>query len=498
MKKLFTDTRPLDKKAIDALFLSEEILMENAAAALESAVLSALSKTEETRPSVLIVTGSGGNGADGYTLGRRLALGERGLSVAVFEAKPPKTPLGIRQKERALACGVWLASSIESADVLVDCLFGSGFSGAIDDATRHLIEEMNGLADLSGRAAFKIACDVPSGLGASVCFRTDLTVCMGALKTALFTDGAADFTGEIETAPLGVSESLFASLGEEEAFLLEESDLRLPYRKTRNTHKGSFGHAAVFCGGKPGAAITAARAAFAFGSGLATLIPAGAGTDDALRRFAMPHELMLSCSVPKGVAAFAAGMGLNPAEEGDKSALESVAAIIAANPSVPAVIDADFFYYEGLILLLKERPAGLVLTPHPKEFASLLRVCRIADVTAEEASHKRFALVREFCSSFPGVVLVAKGAIPVIGLCPARRERAQLYANPLGTPALAKGGSGDVLAGLVCGLLAQGYAPVDAAISASLAHALASRKAATDWGLTPSSLIESAARLCVE
>ena len=496
MKKLFGDTRPLDKKAIEALLLSEEILMENAAAALERAVLAALAKMEDARHSVLIVTGSGGNGADGYTLARRLAQGAGDLSVAVFEAKPPKTQLGALQKRRALACGARLASSIESADVLVDCLFGSGFSGAVDKATRHIIEEMNGLASESGRPAFRIACDVPSGLGAPVCFNADLTVCMGALKTALFTDGAADFAGKIETAPLGVREELFASLGEEEAFLLEESDLRLPYRKKRNAHKGSFGHSAVFCGGKPGAAIAAARAAFAFGSGLATLIPAGDYADEALKRFALPHELMLSSSAPKGASAFAAGMGLNPAKEGDKSALESVAAIIAQNPSVPAAIDADFFGFEGLINLLKERPAGLVLTPHPKELASLLRLCRIADVSIEEASSRRFALVREFCSVFPDVVLVAKGAIPVIGHCPARGEKPLLYANPLGSPALAKGGSGDVLAGMACALLAQGYAPIDAAISASLAHALASRRSPTDWGLTPSALIENVARLC--
>ena len=446
---------------------------------------------------MLIVAGSGGNGADGYTLARRLAQGAGGLSVAVFEARPPKTPLCSLQKERALACGARLASSIESADVLVDCLFGSGFAGAVDEATRHIIEEMNSLASASGRAAFRIACDVPSALGGPACFCADLTVCMGALKTALFTDAAADFAGKIETAPLGVAEELFASLGEEDAFLLEEGDLRLPARPKRNAHKGSFGHVVVFCGGKPGAAITAARAAFAFGCGLATLTPAGEGAADALRQFALPHELMLSCDVPKVAAAFAAGMGLNPCKEGGQGALKSVAAIIACNPAIPAVVDADFFGYEGLVSLLKERPAGLVLTPHPKEFASLLRLCGIADVSIEEASSRRFELARKFCEAFPCVVLVAKGAIPVIGYCPARGEWAQLYANPLGSPALAKGGSGDVLAGLVCALLAQGYAPVDAAISASLAHALASRLSPSDWGLTPSALIESASRLAL-
>ena len=495
MKKLFADTRPLDKKAIEELLLSEEILMENAAAALERAVLSALSKMEETKPSVLVVAGSGGNGADGYTLARRLAQGEGALSVAVLEAKLPKTSLCELQKRRAVACGARLASSIESANVLVDCLFGSGFSGAVDGEMRNIIEEMNSLKSASGRPAFKIACDVPSGLGAAACFRADLTVCMGALKTALFADAAVDFAGEVVAAPLGISDALFASLGEPEAFLLEESDIRLPHRKTRDAHKGSFGHAAVFCGGKPGAAIAAARAAFAFGSGLATLIPAGAGAGEALARFALPHELMLSADMPKGVTAFAGGMGLNPADkEGAKNVLESVAAIIAQNPSVPAVIDADFFGWEGLPSLLQRRPRGLVLTPHPKEFASLLRICRLADISAEEASRARLALAGKFCAAFPDVVLIAKGAVPVIGFCPSRGERARLCMNPLGSPALAKGGSGDVLAGLVCALLAQGYAPVDAAISASLAHALASRKAAASWGLTPSSLIEAVAR----
>ncbi len=499
MKKIFIETQSLDKKALSSFLLSEEILMENAAAALEKAVCLHACKIRKNAASsqkslILIVAGSGGNGADGYTLARRIACSNE-FSVAILEARPPKTELGIKQRERALACGVRLVSALESADILVDCLFGSGFSGALDAQTKGLIEAMNSLKSPAGAPAFKIACDVPSGLGGKdTSFCADLTVCMGALKEALFTDIAADLTGKITTASLGVSEAAFTSLAQEDAMLLEESDLSLPVRDKRNVHKGTFGHSVVFCGGKPGATITAALAASAFGSGLSTLVPAAAYTAQALERFALPFELMLSNTPPKNATAFSAGMGLLPSEEDSnlaEAAFEEVASIIAENPNTPAVLDADFFSWRGLLSLLQKRPFGLVLTPHPKEFASLLKICSLADISAEEAVKRRFSLSREFCASFPGVVLVAKGAIPVIGFCPMPNERVQIYANPLGSPALAKGGTGDVLAGLICALLAQGFSPLEAAISASLAHALSSRTAAATWGLSPSALIEA-------
>lgn len=531
MKKLFHDTRILDKLAESRYFLSEEILMENAAAALEEAVrreTSSISCSGGAIP-VLVVAGSGGNGADGYTLARRLHGAEVSagngrrkavFEVSVFEAKPAKTPLCLKQKERASACGVRFCSGLEPAWLLVDCLFGSGFSGTLDEQIRAVIAGMNALKNPVGGKASVIACDVPSGLSCSgdtsggspdsTCVAADATVCMGALKTCLFTDAAADCTGTISTASLGIPRCLFEKSGtgghdgtvEPEAYLLEQEDMLLPYRNKRNVHKGTFGHAAVFLGGKPGAGITAASAAAAFGAGLTTLVsaeisgaepletgrmpfPAGGG------RFFVPAELMVSDILPENCTAIAAGMGLLEAGSAGDGIFRHIAGLLASKPGLSAVLDADFFRWEKLPELLRSCPGRLVLTPHPKELAALLKNCGITPREQAVTGSSRLDLVREFCGKYPGTVLLSKGTVSVIGLCPGQGEKVLLYVNSGGTPALAKGGTGDVLAGLVCALLAQGYKPLDAAVTASLVHAEASRQTPSDWGLSPELLIES-------
>lgn len=507
MRKIFTDTRVLDKKAGEAFLLPEEILMENAACALEQAVRDACARLPVLfrGVAVLIVAGSGGNGADGYTLARRLSgstlADGRPLAVSVFSAAEPKTAVCRRQRDRASACGVPFLPDFSPADVVVDCLFGSGFRSPAPENLLACIAGMNAVKTPEGCSPYRIACDVPSGTGAGesagapVRFMADRTVCMGALKRCLFLDDAVDFTGEVSVADLGVSARQFESLGEPEAFLLEPGDLRLPVRTRKNVHKGTFGHSAVFCGGKPGAALMAAAAASAFGSGRTTLVFPEADAGSGTGRFAVPAELMTADRLPASCTAAAAGMGLRAAEGNPHpdAALDFAAESLAACPGLPAVLDADFFRWPGLAGLLRKRPAGLVLTPHPGEFASLLVLCGLAPdgISPAEVSARRFSFVRAFCTEFPGAVLLAKGAVPVTGFCPAPGQPVRLYANALGVPALAKGGSGDVLAGLVCALLAQGYPPPEAAWNASLAHTLAAREVYAPWGIPPQALIEA-------
>ena len=127
-----------------------------------------------------------------------------------------------------------------------------------------------------------------------------------------------------------------------------------------------------------------------------------------------------------------------------------------------------------------------ILTPHPKEFTQILRLTGVADIDVAALQSDRFGYAERFCKAFPNTVLVLKGANVIIG------HNDQFYINPHGTVALAKGGSGDVLSGLIGALLAQGYTPLDAAIQASLAHALAAQKSPkNNYALTPFDLIES-------
>ncbi len=498
MKPLFIDTRPLDERARAELCLTSDILMENAAAALEEGVMRFLGVScccaESVR--VMIVCGSGDNGADGLVLARRLkgkAIGSALIEPCVLQFLPPKSEGCKLQFERAKKIGVNFIADIAEATgaaVIVDCLFGSGFHGALDGKAQKLIESLNSMS------SYKIACDVPSALdcaikGSGVPFAADETVTMGAGKIQLYLDGAKDYTGKIYTASLGISDAVFAGTFKPDAFLLEKADLKLPSRKIMNVHKGSFGHAAVVCGTKPGASIIAASAAMRFGAGLVTLV-----NDSAASSFSLPYELMLSDKVPETATALAIGMGLGREQQNFAPYLE-----LLKDGEVPAVIDADLFYCKRLPQILEARSkkcaqgnkgAATILTPHPKEFAELLKNCGLADVSAADIQKDRLDYAKLFCEAYKNIVLVLKGATPIISVF-SEDSGFEAFFNPHGSPVLAKGGSGDVLSGLSAALLAQGWCARQAAVQASLVHALASARAeqkVSSYAFTPSELIE--------
>jgi len=157
---------------------------------------------------------------------------------------------------------------------------------------------------------------------------------------------------------------------------------------------------------------------------------------------------------------------------------------LLARSEHPLICDADLFYQDVILDILKNKKE-LVLTPHPKEFASLLKIIGFADVSAYEVQQRRFELAREFSARFKDVVLVLKGANTIIA------QNKKLYISTMGTNTLSKGGSGDVLGGMIGSLLAQRYLPLDAAITAVLAHSLSAKRfKGTNFSLAPQDLIE--------
>ena len=265
--------------------------------------------------------------------------------------------------------------------------------------------------------------------------------------------------------------------------LLQESNLRLPTRVVQNVNKGSFGHVAVVMGEKPGAGIIAASAAFAFGAGLVTVVCPK-------RPVCCPYELMDSPAPPAATNALALGMGLGVPSGAPAPGSPAAVALdwLGEHSDVPCVLDADILKYKGIKGLLQGRKK-VVLTPHPKEFATLLSLCGLGEYDVPYIAEHRFELVKQFCAAFPQAVLLLKGANSLIA------QGVKVSVNTLGSPCLAKGGSGDVLAGLVAALLAQGYSACDAAVSGSLAHALASRRVKCSYGMTPFELIEKVKEL---
>ena len=503
MQSLFTDTRILDKAARERYGLSEELMMENAAAALEAALL----RTEARHP--VILCGGGNNGADGYALARRLAAFnlEKGMPLmpVIVEAAAPKSDLCKIQAERAKKCGVECLSADvvlgkageknslpDGTDVIVDCIFGSGFRGDLDEKTARLCAMANSFP------AVRIACDLPTGLRedgtvATGAFSARYTVTMGALKCSLYSDGAKDFVGQVCCENLGISRFLFESADSEDApkaaaFLLEAGDLKLPHRARQKVNKGSFGHVAVASGEKTGASCIAGEAALHFGAGLATLVRLGKGFE----KEALPQitpELMTSGNFPANTTAVAVGMGLGRRNEDIQPYMDW----LGAHGDIPCVVDADACFFSGLKAFLQVHGEKTVLTPHPKEFQFLLQNLGFGTYTLDDCVNRRPELIELFCRTFPQCVLLVKGANPMLGCFDGKKFL--LFVNPLGTNALAKAGSGDVLAGLIAALLAQGFIPLEAALQASLAHGLASRAFKNDYSLTPLSLIDAVAGL---
>lgn len=448
MQKLYDEVLSLDKLCYDKFALNEDILMEHASNGMASFIRNKFAKKSK----VIVVCGSGNNGADGLSLAR-LLYGD--YDVSIYYVKKPKSEMALLQEKRVRALEIKVCEELSESDVLVDAIVGTGFDGEFNEEVSNCIKKMNSLN------AYRIACDVPSGYK----FYADITLTMGALKKDMFLDSHKEFVGEIKVLDLGISRSIYE--GKTNWNLLDLDDLNLPLRDKKDSHKGTYGHLALACGDKSGASILSALSALKFGAGLVTLV--------GYKNEIIPHSIMYSHTLPKTTTALACGMGLG--NEFSKIELHKF-----LDNDYPLVIDADVFHMPMLLDILKRK--NLVLTPHPKEFVAVLKQTSLADITLKELQTNRFKYVELFAKKYPDATLLLKGANVIIA------KDNEFFINPHGTQALAKGGSGDVLSGLIGALLAQGYSCLDATICASLAHTkLALNYTGANFSLTPDDLI---------
>ena len=468
MQKVFQNCYALDKNCYEEYGLSEDILMEHAAAGMANYIR----KCFPHDTSVLIVAGVGNNGADGIVLARQL-YGDYNVKLCV--------PFGVKsamaevQLGRAMHLGITPVVDIEEAEVVVDALFGGGLNKPLNENTQHIIYQLNALK------GHKIACDIPTGVGENglmpVAFMAAVTFTMGARTEALYLDENKDAVGDIQCIDLGISALFYG--GQSQVCLLEEEDLKLPSRTKLNSHKGSFGHAAVFCGEKEGAGIISGMSAASFGAGLTTLV--------VHEKVTPPAYLMSSTVVPDNTTALAIGMGLGGYFESEflqKYVLQS---------HQPIVIDADALLSEEILAVLEQKEREIVVTPHPKEFVILWKILTGKQLTVTEVQSKRFEMVRMFNEKYPHVTLLLKGANTLI------MQEEQMYINSLGCSKLSKGGSGDVLSGLIVSLLAQGYSAIDASIQASLALVMAANNyKGASYAMLPTDIIDEVTKLEVK
>ncbi len=468
--RLYTaaQVRALDQAAIHMLGIPGYVLMQRAADAAWRVLRARWPQARR----IVVLCGTGNNGGDGYLVAR-LAR-EAGLEVRVIAST---TQNG--QGDAARACADWQAAGgeilpasadlpdvdVNQADVIVDALFGTGLARPVEGVARAFIERINA----SGRPV--LALDVPSGVSADtgdvlgIAIRAAATITFVAHKRGLFTGAALDHCGELILDTLGLPETLY-TLSSADAHLLDPREMLhwLPPR-LRDAHKGIFGHVLAVGGdyGMGGAIRLAGEAALRVGAGLvsvATRAEHGVALN-ASRPELMAHAVADADGIEsllQRASVLALGPGLG---QGSWSHTLWHAALAAGKPTV---LDAD-----GLNLLAREPralPVQIVLTPHPGEAARLL------GCDTSEIARDRFAAVRAIAKRYIAVV-VLKGAGSLIA-----SPGGEVAVSPWGNPGMASGGMGDVLTGVIAGLLAQGLDSWRAACLGVALHAQAGDVAA--------------------
>jgi NAD(P)H-hydrate epimerase len=442
--------------------------------------------------------GSGNNGGDALVaLDYLLTRGWIG-GVIFLRERPPQDPLVKRVVDRGGKLNdyfdpnnrsVDLKDEFSGADLLIDGVLGTGIKLPLRPPLDHLLGEVKSILEGLDQKPFIVAVDCPSGVNCDtgevspVCIRADLTVTMAAVKAGTLRFPAFDYLGQLELVEIGLPPGLpvFEDIKRETI----EGDWvlsRLPDRP-KDAHKGTFGTSLIIAGSReyPGAAILAGTAAYRIGSGLVTLaVPEG--IYQGLIK-TLPEATWIPLEDEDGgIAETGSGQILSALEkptacligpgfgtrEGSGKFIE---AIIQLESLPSLVMDAD-----GLRLLSfiddwqKIMPPGCVFTPHPGEMSAL------TGLPVEKIQGARLEVAEEYARSWRQIVLL-KGAHTIIA-APDGRTRILISANP----ALARAGSGDVLAGIITGLIAQGMDPFEAAVCGSWIHARAGEKAALIQG----------------
>ena len=433
-------------------------------------------------PSYVILAGKGNNGGDGlvvatclHALGRSVrvvVIGHRAEGRGVLEARLGNVPKEIRIDRSETSFN---RIQLIDNEIIIDSILGSGVTRPVEGELAVLFAQVNA----SGRPI--VAIDVPSGtmdpserLGTGPMIQAHHTITFQVPRLALLLPETGATAGSWVVRPIGLDNKALESC-ERVGDWVEESDIRRSLKpRGRFTHKGSHGHALVIAGGGGchGAGVLAASGCARSGVGLLTVHGVektiqliGSALPDAMtsQDENVDHIGQLPDLERYNAVAFGPGVGV---AEGPKEVLKT----LLASWTGPLVLDADALSMLAQDRdLLKQLTSRTVLSPHPKEMDRLLG-------SSSSSSYDRLCRVQAFAREV-GCTVVLKGAYTAV--CSAG---GRLYFNSTGNAGMAKGGSGDVLTGLLVGLLAQGYEPLEASIISCNLHGLAGDLAAADLG----------------
>ena len=490
MKYLVTaqEMKQYDKNTIEYLGIPGPVLMERAALAAEDFLKERFDAVKE-RTKVLIFAGMGNNGGDGLALARLLAADGYAVAVKCVGDMQRATNQWKSQWQTLQHFPVKTDSNIavDEYNVIVDALFGVGLSRPVEGSYADAVEEMN-MAE-----GFKLALDVPSGICSDTgrvlgcAFLADVTVTFGFCKRGLVLYPGAEYAGEVRTANVGIGPESF--LGQKpEMYTYEKGSVQLLKRNAAG-NKGTFGKALLVAGsnGMAGAAILAAKAAYRTGAGMVKVITAEENRQ--IIQQGIPEALYGSCRQLTESLDWADVIAIGPGIGREEQALQCLKTVVERSRK-PLVLDADALNLlaeeNGRMLAEELRVQGaegrvILLTPHVGEMSRLLKR------TTSECKDDLPACAKILAKRFHAVA-VAKDARTVV--C---KEQGACYLNTTGNSGMATAGSGDVLTGVILGLLAQGMDAPEAATCGVYLHGMAGDLAAglhTEYGVMAGDIAE--------
>lgn len=477
--------RLADKTAIHEHKIPSLILMEHAALGCTKIIQKHLQPGDQ----ILILCGPGNNGGDGLSIARLL---QRPCFVYAPKASSMSNDERIQwdmlEKNEQVHFSSFeeTLSLIQNADMVIDALFGNGLSRNIEGNYKTLIDAVN------ASNAFVISVDINSGLDATTgkilntCIISDLTICLDCIKTGQLINDGKKVCSKLECIPIGIPQTIHASL--KTAILLdsEEAKQLLP-RRSNDGHKGTFGKALMIGGSYAmhGAITMAARACYQSGIGTLTCFVPNCihdilaqkmefamlkNGDDIDGYFSKDAAQKLSNGIGKyDIVTIGNGMGQ---QESTKELVQK-----ALQLSTCTLFDADACWAIREHPELLRQEFSIILTPHIKEMTYLCHR------SLSEILQDPFGTVQEFCTSYPNCTLVLKSDITLIG------HKDQMYVLHQPNSALAKGGSGDILCGIIAGLYGQCRNAFQAAAIGTYIHSCCAKQKKDPACFMPEDLI---------
>ncbi|WP_216828647.1 NAD(P)H-hydrate dehydratase [Alkalihalobacterium elongatum] len=455
----------IDNYTFQQIGISEDTLMECAG---QSVTKHIMEKINAHQP-IVVLAGAGNNGGDGFVIAR--ILKSYGYTVQLWVIPPYEKIKGAAKH----ALEVYIRSGyrvdyfsgneerfftlLSTYDVIIDCLLGIGVKGDLRSPYEEIIQEINSL-----KSRQVISIDIPSGVPAdggkvTLAVKAETTIAIQYPKVGAYTYPAASFYGEVQVADIGIPPLVGKECAQKRMLWTEQQVKQYLPNRPAHSHKGANGKGLLLGGSQrmTGAIMLSAKASLRSGAGLLTV-----AVPDVIHPIVATHFLeamYMPCASENGhfkgevdlnfnafdVIAIGPGMGRT---KGGQKVVE-----VALKQQMPVVLDADaLFHLKELLFLLKSRSKPTVITPHAGEMA------RLCGVSIDDVENNRFGLSKKFAEEH-GVYLVLKGPSTIV-----TTPGGEQFVNPTGNSALAKGGTGDVLTGIILAFMLQ-HKSIQAAIS---------------------------------